>query len=81
VLRDLLADAGVTGVVALRGGQMAGCLCGAPVLRPADYLFSGFMQPRSSDIPGAGYAMAADAPPDLLRRMMASWSHHGWHAG
>ena len=64
VLRDVLATDGMHGVAALRGGQLAGFLCGAPVLRPADYLFTGFMQPRSADIPDAGYAVAADAPPD-----------------
>ncbi len=69
VLRDLLAERDMTGVAALRGGQVAGFLCGAPVLRPADYLFTGFMQPRCADIPDAGYAVAADAPPDLLRRL------------
>lgn len=69
VLRDLLDQAGLAGVVALRGGQMAGYLCGAPVLRPVDYLFTGFMQPRSAEVPDAGYAVASDASPDLLRRM------------
>jgi GNAT superfamily N-acetyltransferase len=69
VLRDVLDQDDMTGVVALRGGRMAGFLCGTPVLRPADYLFTGFMQPRSAEVPDAGYAVAADAPPDLLRRM------------
>ena len=69
VLRDLLAEDGMAGVVALRGGKMAGFLCGAPVLHPAEYLFTGFMQPRSADIPPAGFAVAADAPLDLLRRL------------
>ncbi|MFN8664164.1 MAG: GNAT family N-acetyltransferase [Thermomicrobiales bacterium] len=69
VLRDLLAGDAMTGVAARQEGRMAGFLCGAPVLRPADYLFAGFMQPRSADLPDAGYAVADDAPPDLLRRL------------
>ncbi|MDQ2651629.1 MAG: GNAT family N-acetyltransferase [Chloroflexota bacterium] len=69
VLCALLATEGMRGVVALRGGQLLGFLCGAPVLRPADYLFAGFVPPRSGDIPDAAYAIAASAPPDLLRRM------------
>ena len=69
VLRDLLATEGMHGVAALRGGTMLGFLCGAPVLRPADYLFAGFVPPRTGDIPDAAYALSADAPPDLLRRL------------
>jgi GNAT superfamily N-acetyltransferase len=69
VLRALLATEGMHGVVALRGGHLLGFLCGAPVLRPADYLFAGFAPPRSGDIPDAAYAIAAGAPPDLLRRL------------
>lgn len=69
VLRELLAEEGMAGVVALREGKLAGFLCGAPILRPAEYLYTGFMQPRSAEVPPAGYAVAADAPPDLLRRL------------
>lgn len=69
VLHALLASEGMHGVAALQGGQLLGFLCGSPVLRPPDYLFAGFVQPRSGDIPDAGYALAPGAPPDLLRRM------------
>lgn len=69
LLRDLLSTEGMHGVVALRGGRVLGYLGGAPVLRPADYLFASFMQARSGDISDAAYALAADAPPDLLRRL------------
>ncbi|MEZ4564933.1 MAG: GNAT family N-acetyltransferase [Thermomicrobiales bacterium] len=69
VLRDLLATEGMHGVVALRGGRLLGFLCGAPVLQPADYLYASFVPPRSGDIADAAYALAADAPPDLLRRL------------
>ena len=81
VLRELLAEADMAGVVALREGKLAGFLCGAPILRPAEYLYTGFMQPRSAEVPPAGYAVAADAPPDLLRRMYgevaATWVARG----
>ncbi len=58
VLHALLASEGMHGVAALQGGQLLGFLCGSPVLRPPDYLFAGFVQPRSGDIPDAGYALA-----------------------
>lgn len=69
VLRTLLVTDGMHGVAALRGGQLLGYLCGAPVLRPADYVFAGLVKPRTGDVPDAAYALAAEAPLDLLRRM------------
>lgn len=69
VLRALLDTEGMHGVVALRGDLLLGFLCGVQVLRPADYLFAGFVPPRTGDIPDAAYAIAASAPPDLLRRL------------
>lgn len=68
MLRALLATEGMHGVAALRGGNLLGFLCGAPMLRPADYLFAGFVQPRTGDI-SVAYAMSDAAPPDLLRRL------------
>ncbi|MFT4038845.1 MAG: GNAT family N-acetyltransferase [Thermomicrobiales bacterium] len=69
LLEAVMRVNGAAGVAALRAGQLVGYLCGAPVLHPSAYLYSCFMQPRAADISDAGFALAEDAPPDLLRRL------------
>ena len=81
VLQDLLTTAGMTGVVALRGGHLLGYLLGAPALHAPTSAWAGFMHPRAAEIPYAGHAVDPDDGCTLTPRLYAAlaqgWVTHG----
>jgi GNAT superfamily N-acetyltransferase len=76
-LREDLAEPGMAGVAALRAGDLAGFLLGAPVLGDPTRVFAGFMRPRSAEIFYSSHAVDGDARDGLYRQMYAALAE-GW---
>lgn len=72
ILRDLLATEGNSGMVALRGGRVAGYLVGTLDLGAPTHVYAGFAHPRAVDIPYAGYAGGAGDGASLYPRLYAA---------
>ena len=74
VLRELLAQEGMRGVVALQGGHLVGYLCGRVELRSPTRTFAGFMRPRAIDIPYDGHATVSDDDGAVMAQLYAALS-------
>ena len=61
-----------SGVVALRGGRVAGYLLGSIALPPPTSGLALFLRPRSVRIVTAGHAVDTDGGPDLYRELYAA---------
>src|SRR4051794_36335806 len=82
LLHDLLQDDGVnrphhatasmSGVVALRRGDVVGYLLGAPAFGAPTRPFAGFRHPRMVEIPSAGHAADLDTTPIIYPRLYAA---------
>ena len=68
VLQDLMADDAMSGVAALRGSRPVGYLLGKPVLGSPTDVWAGAMQPRSAEVPHAGWAAAEQRIKERLRK-------------
>ena len=72
VVQDLLTEEGMSGVVALREGTLAGFLLGAPWLLAPTHHLAVWVRPRAAQIPFAGHAVDASDPGMLYARLYAA---------
>jgi len=83
-LRDLLAEPGGRGVVAVRAGRPVGFLVGAPRFVPATGWVSFALRPRAAEVAYAGHAVDPEQEGDLYRALYAAlaaaWVDAGLYA-
>jgi hypothetical protein len=72
VLRELFAQDGMAGVVAVREGRLIGFLLGAPALGSPTAARAGYLHPRSVDIPHAAHAVEPGDGGTLYQRLYAA---------
>src|SRR5207244_881236 len=69
------------GVVALRGGAVAGFMLGRPALPPPTAMWASFVRPRAASIDFSGFAATGEDAVELYRIMYAVLAQEWVNAG